>query len=104
LPLKRIDLMLFERAAPSRQPDELIRRELAAMRAHGEITPPMVPNDGPPLGIILCTGKKHEQIELLELDKSGQHVAEYLAPPPPREAFEQKIQSALLASRARLDN
>src|SRR3546814_1363590 len=24
-----------------------------------------------PLGIILCTGKKREQIELLELDKSG---------------------------------
>ena len=57
LPLKRIDLMLFERAAPSRQPDELIRRELAAMRAHGEIIPPMEPNDGPPLGSILCTGK-----------------------------------------------
>src|SRR3546814_19239736 len=26
-----------------------------------------------PLGIILCTGKKREQIELLELDKSGIH-------------------------------
>jgi hypothetical protein len=28
------------------------------------------------LGIILCTSKKSEQIELLELDKSGIHVAE----------------------------
>ena len=36
------------------------------------------PEEASPLGIILCTGKKREQIELLELDKSGIHVAEYL--------------------------
>ena len=29
------------------------------------------PEETSPLGIILCTGKKHEKIELLELDKSG---------------------------------
>ena len=34
--------------------------------------------------IILCTGKKSEQIELLELDKSGIHVAEYLTTLPQR--------------------
>jgi len=34
------------------------------------------PDEASPLGIILCTGKKSEQIELLELDKSGIHVAE----------------------------
>jgi len=62
------------------------------------------PGDGPPLGIILCTGKKQEQIELLELGSSGIHVAEYLTVLPPREAFAQKIHSALLAARARLDN
>lgn len=62
------------------------------------------PDDRPPLGIILCAGKKKEQIELLELDKSGIHVAEYLMVLPPREAFEQKIHRAMLAARARLDN
>lgn len=62
------------------------------------------PGDGPPLGIILCTGKKHEQIELLELDKSGIHVAEYLAVLPPRDVFAQKIHDAMLAACARLDN
>jgi predicted nuclease of restriction endonuclease-like (RecB) superfamily len=36
------------------------------------------PGEAPPLGIILCTGKKKEQIELLELDQTGIHVAEYL--------------------------
>ncbi|HSI47391.1 MAG TPA: PDDEXK nuclease domain-containing protein [Ideonella sp.] len=60
------------------------------------------PGDGPPLGIILCTGKKREQIELLELDKAGIHVAEYLTVLPPREVFVQKIHSALQAAQARL--
>ena len=60
------------------------------------------PGDHPPLGIILCTGKKHEQIELLELDKSGIHVAEYLTVLPPREVFEKKIQDALALAQARL--
>jgi len=60
------------------------------------------PGDNPPLGIILCTGKKHEQIELLELDKSGIHVAEYLTVLPPREVFQQKIHAALADARARL--
>lgn len=59
------------------------------------------PGDAPPLGIILCTGKKREQIELLELDKSGIHVAEYLTVLPPRALFEQKIASALKAARER---
>jgi hypothetical protein len=39
------------------------------------------PDEEPPLGIILCAGKKQEQIEQLELDKSGIHVAEYLTVP-----------------------
>ena len=60
------------------------------------------PGDNPPLGIILCTGKKREQIELLELNKSGIHVAEYLTVLPPREVFEQKIQDALAMAQARL--
>jgi len=42
---ERIDSMLFERTALSRQPDELIRSELATLRARGEITPAMVLKD-----------------------------------------------------------
>jgi len=60
------------------------------------------PGDLPPLGIILCTGKKREQIELLELDKSGIHVAEYLTVLPPREVFEQKIHEAMAQARSRI--
>ena len=56
----------------------------------------------PPLGIILCAGKKQEQIELLELDKSGIHVAEYLTELPPKEVLRQKLHAALEHSRQRL--
>ena len=200
---ERIDSMLFERTALSKKPDELIRLELDALHAQGDVTPPLLlkdpyvldflglqdrylekdledailreleqfllelgagfsfvarqkriqldsddfyidllfynrklrrlvaielklgdfraeykgqmelylrwlakydqePGDNPPLGIILCTGKKHEQIELLELDKSGIHVAEYLTVLPPREVFQQKIQDAMALAQARL--
>ncbi|MFH5249900.1 YhcG family protein [Burkholderia semiarida] len=57
-------------------------------------------DEAPPLGIILCTGKKSEQIELLELDKSGIHVAEYLTALPPRAVLTERLQQAM--QRARL--
>ena len=200
---ERVDSMLFERTALSKKPDELIRLELDALQARGDVTAPLLlkdpyvldflalddrylekgledailrelehfllelgagfsfvarqrriqldsddfyidllfynrklrrlvaidlklgdfraeykgqmelylrwlarhdhePGDQRPLGIILCTGKKHEQIELLELDKSGIHVAEYLTVLPPREVFEKKIHDALALAQARL--
>ena len=61
------------------------------------------PGEEPPLGIILCTGKKSQQIELLELDKSGIHVAEYLTVLPPREELEAKLERALLFAQKRLE-
>jgi predicted nuclease of restriction endonuclease-like (RecB) superfamily len=60
------------------------------------------PGEQSPLGIILCTGKKREQIELLELDKSGIHVAEYLTVLPPREALQAKLQQSIASARQRL--
>ncbi|SEB17117.1 PDDEXK nuclease domain-containing protein [Paraburkholderia sartisoli] len=62
------------------------------------------PDEQPPLGIILCAGKKQEQIELLELDKSGIHVAEYLTVLPPREALQAKLQQSIVSARARLQD
>lgn len=61
------------------------------------------PGEGPPLGLILCAGKKTEQIELLELDQSGIHVAEYLTALPPRELLQRKLHAAIEISRARLE-
>ncbi len=62
------------------------------------------PGEETPLGLILCAGKKEEQIELLELGHSGIHVAEYLTALPPRELLQQKLHAAIEISRARLEN
>lgn len=61
------------------------------------------PGENPPLGIILCANKQEEQIELLELDQSGIHVAEYLTDLPPREVLEDKLQQAIVSARKRLE-
>lgn len=60
------------------------------------------PDEAPPLGIILCADKKQEQIELLELDKSGIHVAEYLTVLPPREVLQAKLHQSIEQARQRL--
>lgn len=60
------------------------------------------PDELPPLGIILCAGKKQEQIELLELDRSGIHVAEYLTVLPPKEVLQSKLQGAIASAHRRL--
>jgi predicted nuclease of restriction endonuclease-like (RecB) superfamily len=62
------------------------------------------PGEAAPLGIILCSGKKREQIELLELDQAGIHVAEYLTELPSKELLQQKLHDAIARSRLRLDN
>ncbi len=54
-----------------------------------------------PLGIILCAGKKQEQIELLELGSSGIHVAEYLTALPDKGLLEQKLHQAIVSARQR---
>lgn len=59
-------------------------------------------DENPPLGIILCAGKQQEQIELLELDNSGIHVAEYLTVLPSRETLQAKLHQSIESARARL--
>jgi predicted nuclease of restriction endonuclease-like (RecB) superfamily len=55
-----------------------------------------------PLGLILCAGKNREAVELLELEKSGIHIAEYLTALPPREVLERKLHEAVASAQARL--
>lgn len=201
---ERIDSMLYERTALSRQPDALIQQELATLRGKGEVAPALVLKDpylldflgltdrylerdledailreletfllelgagfsfvarqkriqldgddfyidllfynrklkrlvvvelkqggfkpeykgqmelylrwlarheieageNPPLGIILCAGKNSEQIELLELDAAGIHVAEYLTVLPPPEVLHRKLHEAIATARARIE-
>ena len=59
-----------------------------------------------PLGIILCADKKEEQIELLELENSDIHVAQYLTVLPPKEILEAKLHQAIESAKAKyfIDN
>ena len=56
-----------------------------------------------PLGLLLCTEGSEEQIELLQLDKSGIKVAQYLTELPSREVLKLQIQKSLAAAREHLD-
>jgi len=56
-----------------------------------------------PLGLILCAEKSDERVEVLELEKRGIRVAEYLTELPPRKVLEQKLHDAVRLARARLE-
>lgn len=55
----------------------------------------MEPGEEPPLGLLLCTEGSKEQIELLQLDKAGIKVAQYMTELPPRELLIQQIRKSL---------
>lgn len=57
--------------------------------------------ENPPLGIILCTSKKQEQVELLDLKKSDIHIAEYMTVLPSKEALEECLHLAVERARER---
>ena len=64
----------------------------------------MEPGEESPLRLLLCTEGSEEQIELLQLDKAGIKVAQYLTELPPRHVLMQQIQKSLEAAKARFDN
>ena len=55
-----------------------------------------------PIGLILCSGKKSERIELLDLERSGIRVASYWTEILPKKELERKLHKAVLLARARL--
>jgi predicted nuclease of restriction endonuclease-like (RecB) superfamily len=63
----------------------------------------MEPGEEPPIGLILCADKRDEQIELLQLDKSGIRVASYLTELPPKKLLEQKLHESARRARAQLE-
>ncbi|MBE7502897.1 MAG: DUF1016 domain-containing protein [Verrucomicrobiales bacterium] len=56
----------------------------------------------PPIGLILCAGKKHETVELLELEHSNIRVASYWLKLLPRKLLQRKLHQALILARERL--
>ena len=61
----------------------------------------MEPGEETPLGLLLCTEGGEEQIELLQLDKSGIKVAQYMTELPPRDLLVQQIQKSLEVAKAK---
>jgi hypothetical protein len=62
----------------------------------------MVEGENLPVGLILCSGKNEEHIELLQLDKSNIRVADYLTQLPPKEVLRAKLHQSIEIARNRL--
>ncbi|MBY0272069.1 MAG: PDDEXK nuclease domain-containing protein [Alphaproteobacteria bacterium] len=58
-----------------------------------------LPREEKPVGIILCAGKDQDDIEYLEMDKTGIHVAQYLTELPSREILDQKLKQAITLAK-----
>jgi predicted nuclease of restriction endonuclease-like (RecB) superfamily len=56
-----------------------------------------------PIGLILCTGKNTEHVELLQLPQSNIRVADYLTLLPPRETLQAKLHLAIELARNKLE-
>jgi hypothetical protein len=56
-----------------------------------------------PIGLILCAEGNNEQVELLQLDKAGIKVAEYLTELPSKKSLKQKLHQVIEISRKRLE-
>jgi predicted nuclease of restriction endonuclease-like (RecB) superfamily len=57
-----------------------------------------------PIGLILCSGKNDEHVELMRLDQSNIRVAEYLTVLPARETLQAKLHQSIVIARQRLIN
>ena len=60
------------------------------------------PEEGSPLGLILCESAGEEQVELMQLGASGIRVATYLTELPPKALLEEKLRAAAELARSRL--
>lgn len=56
-----------------------------------------------PIGLILCTGKRHETVELLDLERSGIQVSSYWTEALPKAELERKLHDAVMLARTRLE-
>lgn len=55
----------------------------------------MVEGENPPIGLILCTGKNPEHVELLQLHKSNIKIADYFTILPPKDILLNKLHKAI---------
>lgn len=62
------------------------------------------PDEAAPMGMILCAGKSAEHVELLEVEKSGIHVATYWTRVLPKKQLMKKLHQAVTQARARMQS
>jgi predicted nuclease of restriction endonuclease-like (RecB) superfamily len=64
----------------------------------------MQPGEEVPIGLILCAEGNKEQIELLQLNKAGIKIAEYLTELPSKKLLQQKLHQAIEISKKYIEN
>jgi len=63
----------------------------------------MLAGENPPIGLILCSEKGKDQVELLFLPEDKIKVAEYLTELPPKELFAEKLHKAIQSAQLELE-
>lgn len=64
----------------------------------------MMEGENKPVGLILCTGKNEEHVELMHLNDSNIRVAEYLTKLPDRKLLERKLQQAVEIAKEKISH
>jgi predicted nuclease of restriction endonuclease-like (RecB) superfamily len=107
----KLDLLFFHRTLKRLVAIELkLGKFKAAYKAQMELylrwleKNEMQKGEETPIGLILCAEGNNEQIELLELDKSGIKVAKYLTALPNKRLLQQKLHEAVILSKKQMDN
>ncbi len=58
--------------------------------------------ENPPIGIILCSEKTSEHVELLQLEKSGIRVAQFLTALPSKDVFQRELHKSIQMAREKI--
>jgi predicted nuclease of restriction endonuclease-like (RecB) superfamily len=61
-----------------------------------------IEGENTPIGLILCTGKNEEHVELMQLDKSNIRVADYLTALPSKKILQEKLHKAVEIAKSRM--
>ena len=61
------------------------------------------PGEEKSLGIIICSDKDQEDVELMELGKNGIHIAQYLTELPPKEILEKRLKKVIEIAREKYE-
>ncbi len=64
----------------------------------------VVEGENSPIGLILCSGKNEEHIELLQLEKSNIRVADYFTFLPSQEILKQKLHQAIEIAKRKFNS